>query len=239
MEVNEFTVMEFADRAHGFAHKWSAAAAEVHVEKEIAETRAQFTRNGVDLTSEHGIEKLIEQTRTKWDSDAARDGVSIETGIAGLGAILADRIEAAKQLPATIDPPVSRQERQLEELTSLLMEDRFRARFREQTRRQAREAYAAADDRTQAGRRLVVFLETQWPTIQFRDDPDSDAIAIAQMRAAIEVRQLARVPKQLLDWRDRLQRAERSLGFSETMRHLRSGRGIARLPKPMTLYRAV
>jgi hypothetical protein len=114
-----------------------------------------------------------------------------------------------------------------------MVEQQLRARFERQTREVALDAYERADESTQAGRRLVVFLETHWDSLAFRDDPDRDAAVILKKNDAVEARQLRRVPAQLLDWRDRLQRAQRHTAFVETLRHLRSGRGIAKRPVQM------
>jgi hypothetical protein len=235
MELNDAYVLELTDRARGFAHTWNADNAEGQVGAKLREARDRFTQDGVDLMSADAAEKLEEQARQRFDLDAVAAGTSLEGELQGAAAVVADRIEAAKVLPATIEPLVSRQERQLEELAALMTEDRFRARFERQTRREAVAAYEQADEQTQVGRRLVVFLETSWPTVAFRDDPDSDAIALQRMRAAMETRQVARVPKALLEWRGHLDRAQHNIGLTETLRHLRSGRGIAKRPKPLSV----
>lgn len=235
MDLNNAYVLELADRARGFASTWNGEGAEAHVAAKLEEARKRFTQDDVDLMSVEAAEKLEEQARQRWDAEAAGAGTRLEVELQGAAAVVDDRIEAAKVLPVTIEPLVSRQERQLEELVALLMEDRLRARFERQTRREAVAAYESADEATQAGRRLVVFLETSWSTVTFRDDPESDVNALQRMRTAMETRQLARVPKELLEWRGHLARARGNIGLTEMLRHLRSGRGIAKRPKPMTI----
>ena len=235
MELNEETMQQYEERRYGFVGRWSKESAEAHVAKELGDARQQFTRNGVDLISPEGLENLNEKTRTKWDAAAFTDGIQIETAHDVLKALNEEHIELKKVLPPNVEPLVSRQEKQFEELTALIADEKFRARFADLTRTDTKAVYDGADETSQAGRRLVTWIEANFSTATFKADPDHDAIATMQMQKAIEARQLARVPKQLLDWRDRLQSAERSLGFSEIMRHLRSGRGIARQPKRMTI----
>jgi hypothetical protein len=136
-------------------------------------------------------------------------------------------------LPANLEPLVSQTARQTEELIALLTEDKFRARFERQTRQQALDAYDAADENTQAGRRLIAWLEASWGSTPFRADPEHDAIAVSRLQAAIEARQVKRVPAQLLEWHGKVQRARAHAGFVSTLQHLRSGRGIARKPAPL------
>jgi hypothetical protein len=235
MELNEATVLELADRAVGFPVRASSEQAEPWVAERVAEARRPFIVNGIDSTPPHVIEQHEAAARTQWDRDRAAEGVRLEAELAGAEAIIADRMAAAKVLPPTVEPLVSRTERQLEEFVALLVTREWREHFATRTRQQALDAYTAADEQTQAGRRLVTFIEQQWTSTAFRDDPDRDAIAISRLKTAIEARQLARVPQELIEWRNRIHRAQRYAGFTEVLRHLRSGRGIASRPTPATL----
>jgi hypothetical protein len=234
MELTEATVLELADRAIGFPLRASSEQAEPWV-ADRAEARRPFIVNGIDSTPPHVIEQHDAAARTQWDRDRAAEGVQLEAELAGVEAIIADRMAAAKVLPPTVEPLVSRTERQLEEFVALAVTRELREECKGMTRAEALAAYERADEQTQAGRRLVTFLEQHWTSTAFRDDPDRDAITISKLKAAIEQRQLARVPKELIEWRDRIHRAQRYAGFTEVLRHLRSGRGIAARPKPATL----
>jgi hypothetical protein len=165
-------------------------------------------------------------------SDRGAEGAVLEVELMGAAAIIADRIDAAKVLSPAVEPLVSRTERQLEEFVALLVTREWREQCSGMTRQQALDAYEAADEQTQAGRRLVTFIETQWTRTPFRDDPDRDAMAIDRLKAAIESRRFARVPAELIEWHDRIQRAQNYIGFTEVLKHLRGGRGIASRPKP-------
>lgn len=235
MELNDAYVLELADRTKGFAATWNGERAEAHVAAKLEDARKAFTVNDIDSTPDSVLDQHDEKARRDWDRDAQLSGLGIEIELDAASGIVADRIEEAMTLKPTVEPLVTRAERQFEEIASMMAEERLRALFKEQTRQKALDLYERADEQTQTGRRLVVLLEASWKTVTFRDDPDHDAIAISQLRAAMETRRLARVPKELLEWRGHLQRAQGNVAFSETLRHLRSGRGIARRPKPLTV----
>jgi hypothetical protein len=235
MELNEQRVIELSERALAFPLNASVERAEPWVADRVAEAHRPFVVNGIDSTPPAVLDQHEQAARTQWDGDRAAEGAVLETELAGVAAVLGDRIDAAKVVTPYLEPLTSPQMRQTEELIALLMEDKLRERFGRLTRREALDIYTTASEETQAGRRMIAFLETHRETVGFVDNPDDDAVAIHQFKAAIEARQLARVPKQLLDWRDRIQRAQRYAGFTEVLRHLRSGRGIATRPKPATL----
>jgi hypothetical protein len=233
MELNDAMVLELADRASGYAFSVSAERAEAKIAEEVAKAREQFSRNGLDLLPAEAIAKIDHNERQRWDKAAFESGLDIEIKLNGAAAIVEDRITAAKVLQPALEPPVSRTERQMEEFITFMHEDRMRARYQRQTRAAALRDYEGADETTQAGRRLIAFMETSWSSMEFRDDPEHDAMVIPRVRAAIETRQLARVPAQLLEWRRRLEKARRSVTFTETLQHLRSGKGLAVRPRPL------
>jgi hypothetical protein len=231
MELNDATVLELADRAFGYPSSVNAESAEARVSEEIAKARERVAHNGIDLLPADAVARIDNNERRKWDKAAFEFGLEIETKLDLMAALVGDRVSAAKVLNPSLDPPVSRTERQMEEFVSFMHEDRMRARYAPLTRMTAVTDYERADETTQAGRRLMAFIESSWSSMAFRDDPEHDAIALMRMRDAIERRQLARVPPQLIEWRDRLDKARRHVAFTETMRHLRSGRGIALRPR--------
>jgi hypothetical protein len=75
----------------------------------------------------------------------------------------------------------------------------------------------------------VNYLEANWRRAPFKRESgaESAAIAASKMQQAITERRLARVPKELLKWRDTLDRAANNVSFRHLLTHLRSGRGIA------------
>jgi hypothetical protein len=226
---------KWTDQALRFATTVNAEAAEAKVGERLAEVRQKFSMNGLDSTPAEVLDAHDAHAREQWDREASAAGVVIETELAAAAAVLDDRIAAAKVLPATVEPLAARTERQLEELTALLIGRELRARFEQMTRREALDLYARADEETQPGRRRVTYLEAEWSSTAFRDDPEADAIVISQWHAARDARQLKRVPEELLEWRARVQRAQSYVGFTETLRHLRSGRGIAKKPVRPTM----
>jgi hypothetical protein len=233
MDISEGMVLELADRANGFARTWGSERADAHVAERVAAVRQRFTQDGLDLTPPEAVAQIEAEARTNWDASARKTGVILETDLEAAVAILDDRMSAAQQLTPTVEPLISRQERQLEELTALLAEDRLRALVANLTRREVIDLYQQADDQTQAGRRLVVQLEALWPSLTFRADPDTDATALLAWRKVSDERRTARVPPELSQWRERLVTAQRGAGFTTTMRHLRAGRGIAKRPTPL------
>src|SRR5262249_23156241 len=122
-----------------------------------------------------------------------------------------------------------------DDLIELFADEKFRRQFATMTRTAGNDLYHAANTETPAGRRLAAWFEANYSTIAFTPDPDRDALAITKIRDAIEARPLARGPKELIDFRDRLKRAEAHMTFKEILGHLKSGRGIAVRPKRQML----
>ncbi len=236
MELNDERVRTLCEQARGFGGTWSREQAEQVVAQKVAAVRERFTIDGRDFTPEDAVATVEADERAAWDKAAAAAGLALETELAAVVAVLGDRIAAAKVLPPTIEPLISRQERQLEELTALLIDEKFRARVATMTRAQVVEWYQGAPEDTQAGRRVTTFLESSWPTLTFAaDDPGVDVEAMQRWRKVRDARQVARVSAELLTWHTQASEASRHLSFTETMRHLRSGRGIARVPKRLQL----
>jgi hypothetical protein len=234
MEVNGQIVQALEDRERSFLAERTLARADEHVERTLLETRARYESNRLEavLTPEFFV-KEDESERKKWDAETRQMGLNLEIDRDTAIGVLADRIADKKVLSPNVEPIVTRSERLLEEFVSMAIEDKLRERCARQTLTQTLEAYTAADENTAAGRRLVVFLESQnWSTLQCVADPDRgrDADVHLRIREAITARQDARVPKEWLDWQQRL---NPSTAFKTQMEHLRSGRGIALRPKPL------
>jgi hypothetical protein len=234
MELNEATVVEIADRVQGFAAAWGQERAEACVAQQIATLQRKWAESGLGEAPPEAIEKLDTDTRQRWDTDAYTAGSALALLREVTQQQIEDRIAEASVLPPTVEPLLSQQARQNEEMIALWAMRELRELAATKTRTEALDWYQAADESQQEGRRVVTFLEASWRTTAFQADPEHDAIAVMRLQAAIESRRLTRVPAKWLAMRETLARAGWAT-FPETVAHLRAGRGIAKRPVRPTM----
>jgi hypothetical protein len=226
MELNEFTVRELADRVGAFAGTWNDAGRTAFITGRLDAARAPFTVNGIDATPEDVLDAHAAKAGEDWGKDARAAALTTELDLDGALAVLDDRIASAKVLRPSLEPLASEAARQLEEIAGFLYDDQQRRRWATATRAEAVSAYEAADERTQSGRRLAAWFETQWQTIPFRADDADAADAAVKWQRVREARQTARVPKELFQWRAALVQARRSINFEMAIRFIREGAGL-------------
>jgi hypothetical protein len=236
--INEALVLDLEDRARMFGPTWNSLEADKAVAETLRQAAVPFTVNGINGMPADLRERHEAKAREDWDQNAFAAGVALESDLERVQAIVRDRIAAAKVLSPTVEAVVSRQERQLEEIAEVLIGRELAAQFATLTPAEALKMYKAADENTQRGRRLVAWLEgdgpdgPRWFTVIRREDGAREANTLAdlQWQRSREERQRARVPANLLVWDQKLEGAQTLITFAETMRHLRSGRGIAKRP---------
>jgi hypothetical protein len=243
MNLTDELIEDLAQRVKTFAATHNSAKADADVTAKMGNhewlgpTFNRHLQRG--LSSADAMVASETTARIEWDTSAFAAGVATEAEVDWTLDEIQKLIAAARVLPSTMEALATPAARQTEELIALFSDDKYRARFQAMTRAEVKQLYEAVDPETQAGRRLLVWLEANFSTAQFRDDPAHDAASIQGMHAAIETKQLARVDPKLFAWRDRLTKERAGVNFRETMRHLRDGRGIARRPPKPMLVQAV
>jgi hypothetical protein len=185
----------------------------------LADQWAECMQRG--LNPADAMKHIETHTRAEFKAESFSIGVREIVELDDTLRVVTQRIADARTLPPTVEPLVNRTERQMEEFVAFMFDEKQRARAAAMTRTDAADVYPRLNPDVQADRRLMAWLEANFSTAVFKDDPDHDATAILRMRDAIEKRQQARVDPKLFEWRDRLERAKRTVSFIETMRYLR------------------
>jgi hypothetical protein len=200
--------------------------------------QAEFTRDGVQLVSDAKLDEHEAKWRQEWDRKAFAEGATIETDLMLAEAKVADAIQDAERLRPPQEVHGTTTEKYL--LASVLDELQSasaRQRLAGMTRLELVDVLAASkDDLDNALVRQIeqAALTNTLRQIGIRDDPDTDAVAVMRLTDAVKARRQARVPAQLLEARARLQKLK-TTSFDFTMRHLRSGRGLAHRPAAMRI----
>jgi len=219
---------------------WDAATrttvADELTANELQRIRQQTSREGLSFVSESSIAKFEDEFRAKYDREREVEATLLESEAKALEAEIAAAIAKGATVPSERDiHATSTSNALIAGVLEELQVQRLRAEWSTQTLTEIAEQYPTwTDERDRTAVRLLEAAITgRGPTsLGVKADPDHDARALLKLQAAVSERRRARVSPALVSLQDRL-RATRTMQRDVTLRHLRSGRGIARRPREL------
>jgi hypothetical protein len=213
----------------------SSEAADDKSEHEMQRVRAEHSRGGISLATDAALAEYEETWRKNFDRETLASGSTLEFDLDVASQRIADRITASEELKAPQEAHgVGTQNFLLGSILEELQVARIRGDLTGLTRQQLVDAYTEwKDDRDTTRVRLLetAVLSNGLQKLGVKDDPATDALAVTRLRNAVTERRRKRVEPWLYEAQERLSRIK-SQRLDFTMRHLRSGRGIASRPSP-------
>ena len=232
----EQDVAQLEGEVVAFRGRLAPAAVEQAVGTALEQVTAQYTVNGVSTVSEDTLAKYEDTTRQQYDDRLRADALKLEADIDGASHGLGEVLAVAAELrdPVTVAANSSGAETLIEtrKVRALLELQRAESRLVGKSPSSVLKLYEMADDASAL--RYVVESQARagWPDVKM---DTSDAAGLFALQRAIIKAQRARVEAAvpaLVDASKRIEKLRGSATLQALWQHLKSGRGIARVPRP-------
>jgi hypothetical protein len=193
--------------------------ADAAIATDLARFDREATRDGIYIADRQARDRYEDGRRQHYDDHLVADVRALETDHAALVAVIATATAEFQRVPA--EPNAG-----LDVMRELAALQRYQGRPLAVLVK-AYQATADADNPT-----LVRLIETDREAFRLTPDPETDVQAVQDLQRAIADRQAVRVPEGFRAALPRARAVLSGLTLQQHVDHLKSGRGVARRPRP-------